>query len=198
MMMKHLVIGAVAVFLLATTVWAAPITVDFSVLDTTSSISVADLPGGLTLNGVTMWYDPQGNPTSAAADQLGIYGDTNGLLVLQFATPATQLSFDFSILSVFGPTSQGAFAMFNNLPGDIVIAPGNYVPDDPSNPLLGGASYGTLSYTGPAFDQADIYFSLDGPIFTAGNITYTPVPEPATLCLLGLGAIGLLKRRRCA
>lgn len=39
-------------------------------------------------------------------------------------------------------------------------------------------------------------FSAD---FTgSSNITVMPIPEPATICLLGLGALGLLRRRKSA
>jgi hypothetical protein len=151
-----------------------------------------------------MSYDPQGNvdalgnPTWASVDSLGIYGATNGALVFDFATPATQFSFDFRIATVFAPTPYGAIAIFNNVPGDVVTAQGNFVPDTPSDPSLGGSSYGTLSFSGEAFNQAVIYLSTDGDFFTAGNITYTPTPEPATMALVGLGALGstVLRRRR--
>ena len=36
---------------------------------------------------------------------------------------------------------------------------------------------------------------INGWVFDHGNYTFTPVPEPSTLTLFGLGAIGLLRRR---
>ena len=107
---------------------ANTVTVDFSVLGiNTVDIGVAISPP-LTLNGVTFMYDDQGqvdttygNPVSAAADALGIYGNTLGLLIFNFSAPATGLNFNFTLLNPSGPDDYGLIALFSN--NDVVVVP---------------------------------------------------------------------------
>ncbi len=50
--------------------------------------------------------------------------------------------------------------------------------------------YGTVSIDNIIFGQDVTGFQLNG------NVTVEGVPEPATVCLLGLGVLGLLRRRK--
>jgi len=77
----------------------------------------------------------------------------------------------------------------------------------------GGAFYNELiAATGTPYLNFDYYVSqspidnengvlapsMDGWGLYGGEITMTPVPEPATIVMLGLGALGLLRRKRRA
>jgi hypothetical protein len=193
--MKRLFLGSVfaAILALSATAQAGPVAVDFSVLMVAGVDHAVDIttPSSITLNGVTFTYDnfgtpinELGDPVFAQAQAFGIFGNpNNGVLEMSFATPVTGLSFLYSNLSnTVGPVEDALLALLGFPNGDlngIVITPGNL------NDSL------TFDYQGPAFSVASLYFAVEAQYFTIENITYTPVPEPSTLLLLGSGLAGL-------
>ena len=210
---------ALAMFTFAGSALATPVIVDFSVLGTTVDITVQNNPAPLTLNGVNIQFDNYGIAGDfASADSLGIYGHSvNGPVVLNFnngfpgtvGVSVSKLSLDFTLESVTGPVPlDSGFALLayvstaDGSVGDNVILSGIYAPYDPNVPDLGSVS-GHMAYEGGiAFDQATIWFAFpsanyDIPLFTVSNIVYD-TPEPLTLSLLAVGAIGLIRRRRTA
>jgi len=216
--MRLLMIGLLAQFVLAGSALAAPVTVDFSVLASTVDITVQNNPAPLTLNGVNIQFDNYDIATDfASADSLGIYGhSTNGPVVLNFnngipdtvGTSVRMLSLDFSLESVTGPVPvDSGFALLayvstaDGSVGDNVTLSGTYAPYDPNVPDLGSVT-GHLAYEGGiAFDQATIWFAFpsanyDIPLFTVSNIVYDTAPEPATMSLLALGGVAMLRRRQ--
>lgn len=64
------------------------------------------------------------------------------------------------------------------------------------------AAFRTMSVTGAEFDTLHLYALKNGsytaPRGMIDNLNYAPVPEPATMATLGLGAAALLARRRRA
>ena len=57
-----------------------------------------------------------------------------------------------------------------------------------------------IVFSGAVFNSASFHFSTDRTVETVDNIEFTPVPEPASLALLGIGIAGTIariRRRRC-
>jgi hypothetical protein len=68
---------------------------------------------------------------------------------------------------------------------------------------LGGrdnVAWQNMSVNGTTFETLHLYATLNGgytaPRGMIDNLTITPVPEPATLAALGLGAVAMLRRRK--
>ena len=57
-----------------------------------------------------------------------------------------------------------------------------------------------IVFSGAVFNSASFHFSTERTVETVDNIEFTPVPEPASLALLGIGIAGTIariRRRRC-
>ena len=172
---------------------AAPVTVDFSVLGADSYSITA--PDSYTLDGVTFRYDNLGSIDDIAQiDAYGVFGSTYGSLILDFGSPVTAVSLDFTAIAVYGPVNNAISVAFSNAGsgvGGSSVSASDFELYDPGNPLLGGDAYGTLSYNGVTFNRALISFSADAPYFSVDSLTYTPAPEPSALAVLAAGLLRL-------
>ncbi len=143
--------------------------VDFTTLAAPVDITLANNLVGVTLNDVQFTYDNFGSTAdTASADSSGIHGSTNGLLILTFTTGLhTDLGLTFDLNGATGALTDSMFVQFSTAGtiGDTVTVPGTYN----SGP---GTITGTLAYTGAAFDQVDIFFSLSVPTFDLTAVTY--------------------------
>jgi hypothetical protein len=178
-------------------------------------------PNLTAIDQVTFQYNPQGDLVSpplplcgfdgtfgmafgacvgAQVDSAGLFGTTEGELVLGFSAGAVQLQFDYGLFTLLP------------LPQDFGIAGLFYRASSLNGLAAVAGDFGTFAYSGPAFDQVHLYFSPFDPVidptsgqpivgqtfFTAYNMSYL-VPEPGTFVLLGSALIGLgclLRRKR--
>ena len=53
-----------------------------------------------------------------------------------------------------------------------------------------------ILFSGAVFNRASFHFSTERLVESVDNIEFTPVPEPATLALLGIGIAGIVARFR--
>ena len=157
---------------------------------------------GLVLGSVTL-RNPTGTafvlPTSFGCSALVclgvVQGQVSGTLGFLFAGPVSSLQF-----GLVRAENRQSFLTLYDISGS-VIATQNIIPD----PTVGGFFGTTFSWTasGTAAYSVTLTHSFDAAqdfeAFELDNVTgtmMTPVPEPATAALVGVGMVGLLIARR--
>lgn len=201
-MMKWISIAILLFVLSIGVAQAAPVTVDFGVLG--GSLYSITTPDAYTLDGVTFHYDNFGVPTETAqVDEYGVFGSGLGSLYFDFASPASSLNIDFSIIGVYGALNNAMSVTFYNAGGSVGSLSGSaadFFAYYPGNDLLGGDAVGALAYGAATFDQAVITFSSDVPYFSIDTLSYEPAtgvaPEPSALAVLAAGLLGMRITRR--
>jgi hypothetical protein len=137
---------------------------------------------------------------------------TNALAkITSFKFTIGDIDFNFDHLGVAGRDPLGAFSTDLNNDGSFASS----LPDNQDNHIRSDF----LLYSGfTGFDKGDVFtfwadVDLDGRVFPGSpedfrtvfwnngetlnsEITVTFIPEPTTVCLLGLGALSLLRKRR--
>ena len=163
------------------------------------------------------------NGTQSISESAGLL-DTIGGVAYRIFNVTSYSESNGNLVTITGDGS-GDPVVFNfgynsnvNLGGDVALAGGltddqvlwNFTTSGKNISLNNNASsYPSLAYQGIILAPNDAISldnsNLDGRVFgggsgdlsiVSGDKIVDPVPEPATLCLLGLGGIGLLLRRR--
>jgi PEP-CTERM motif len=121
---------------------------------------------------------------------LAVQGTPFVHLIMDFATPVNSLSLWFGNDDPHG-----------TVPGDTAILrvflDGSLVGE--ATVLMNRDDFidQQISFSGVVFNSADFHFSQEFFLTeTVDNIEFTPVPEPASIALLGIGIVGIITRIR--
>ena len=155
---------------------------NFSITNTTVSTQtftvtvlspvVPPIPGGTLMGGSVSGSVTDGTLNGVGATMAAPAGGSMYRALIDGSTVATLRNDPFSITS---PNNDSASAPATNF--------GSPIPNQPGPPAL--STFGiTLSFTLTPGDSANL------------NSNFVIVPEPASLAVIGLGALGLLARRR--
>ncbi|HET6893118.1 MAG TPA: PEP-CTERM sorting domain-containing protein [Pyrinomonadaceae bacterium] len=117
----------------------------------------------------------------ASEDERGIFMD--------FDVPVTSLSLWFGN-DHFGDTFEGDTAILQTFLDGVFVGETTVLlnRDDIINQQI--------LFAGAVFNRATFTFSNTDIVKTVDNIEFTPVPEPTTVALLGIGIVGLIAKIR--
>lgn len=171
---------------------ADPITLTFNELTTrpVQGLTFSGVTFGFTVGGLASQdavYNRPGPGSLTFVQGAVLEGDANGVLTLNFAAPTSVLRFGIALTTMNNLTPGFTVQLF-----------------DPASQLLGvfsvnttpliSFSEGQFNYSGALVGRAVIDFNENFPgirRFALDNLTIDPVPEPATLLLLGTGLAGV-------
>ena len=144
-------------------------------------------------NGADLQVLSSGGSGETDGQSLVVFGDDAGFLIMDFTSLFNSISLDFGnddpFFSSAGDTADLRLYNGGSQVGFVSVVMNR---DDLMNQ--------TIAYSGAAFDRAEFFYNVTGGglIEVVDNIQFdqAPIPEPATMTLLGLGLAGLAARSR--
>jgi len=180
---------------------ASATVIDFEDLTLGTIYNVGDsfTTSGVVITGEEFFWLPSGSTTGgfAEVENGGLAGGAGN----ELHTNNINLNFDFGIILTGLALQYGEFGGNINLEINGNLANVGNFANIPAN--LGGTSVFTFDTGTPGQSSGAMFvtgtinsFKIGGQELWIDNVVASPIPEPATLALLGIGALATLTRRR--